>query len=87
MPSSNIYQLAQFGLGVVAMALLVWIVRHVSVVTIPAMLASFERINREQRQEFRDVLEADRQRHLQREQALQKIFTESLDRIETRNSV
>lgn len=78
-------------LDVGSTAVLAWLVWYCATKLVPKMIdkhteamqqqnATFERINREQREEFRTILEADRERALQREQALQRQFSEALDR-------
>ena len=87
----TIDQLTQAGAGIAAIALVGWMVRHVITVTIPAMntqhyqhvqklTETFERVNREQRSEFRELLEADRQRHQVREEGLRQDFRDAIDR-------
>lgn len=93
----GIQQIAQLGIGASAFVVLAWLVRHVTTKTIPDMMKSyaaqsklqleaFERMNKETRSEFRDILEADRHRHLEREQTQQKAFSEALNRIECRHT-
>ena len=86
---SGFFQLAQLGLGVLAFALVVWIVRYVTTKTIPEMLAKheaiatiqlqvFERVNKDTRVEFREILEKDREMHYAREKSLREEFRVAL---------
>ena len=80
-------RLVEYGIGIGAFALVAWIVRHVTTNTIPGLVKdfkeaikeqsdAFERTNRENRQEFREILESDRQLHHQREEVLRAEFRE-----------
>lgn len=90
----SIARLLELGLGAGAFALVAWIVRHVTTRTIPNLTASFERnqqqqtetferVLRETRVEFREVLENDRQRHHDREEALRNEFRQAINRFES----
>ncbi len=83
-------RLIELGIGGIAMGLVVWLVRHVTTKTIPDMnnkhqeqttkqLEVFERVNKEQRVEFREILESDRELHYRREAALRGEFKTALD--------
>lgn len=86
---SELSRFVEYGIGIAAFALVAWIVRHVTTKTIPKLVSdfrealkeqgeSFERMNRETRQEFRDILESDRQRHYEREEAIRAEFREAI---------
>jgi len=86
-------RLLELGLGGTAFGLVIWLVRHVTTKTIPdimtqhkitneAQLTAFERINREQRVEFREILESDRQLHHAREEAMRSEFRAAINKFE-----
>lgn len=83
----------ELGLGVASLATILWLVRHVTTNTLPDLtkryeatsakqLEAFERINRETRKEYREILEADRELHYKREQALRGEFQAAIKKFE-----
>lgn len=80
-----------------ATGVLAWLVWYCATKLIPKMIdkhtnamnsqtEAFERINKEQRDEFRSILEADRERAVEREERQRKDFKEALSQV-TRCSV
>lgn len=83
----------ELGLGVASLGTILWLVRHVTTKTLPDLtdryekasanqLEAFERINKETRHEFRGILEADRELHYKREQALRGEFQSAITKFE-----
>lgn len=86
---TDVSRLLEYGAGVAAIGLVLWLVRHVTTRTIPTLVKdfreslkdqaeTFERMNRETRQEFREILENDRRMHHEREESLRNEFREAL---------
>ncbi len=83
----------ELGLGVASLGTILWLVRHVTTKTLPDLteryektsakqLESFERINRETRQEYREVLESDREMAYKREQNMRAEFQAAINKFE-----
>lgn len=92
--SLDLYSLIPLGLGPAAFGLVVWVVRHATTKTFPALVAdfkatnqaqleTFERVSREQRAEFREMQQADRELHHRREEAIRSEFRAAFDKFET----
>lgn len=84
----------ELGLGAGAFILVAWIVKHVTTRTLPELtkrfeaaltkqLEVFERVNKEQRVEFREILENDRKLHYEREAELRKEFRIAIDKFQS----
>lgn len=87
-------RLVEYGIGISAFGLIVWLVHHVTSKTIPGLigafketnekqLEAFERVNKEQRVEFREILEKDRELHHAREEAQRKEFRDAIEKAAT----